>query len=189
MQTPTTTLGPALNGVDTATLKEAIEAVGQDPALGQTTWNVQTHWQGGFRSDTRVTNFSIGGKKVEKDFTIKIDEPHELCGTNKFANPQEYLMAALNACMMVGYVALCSLEGIELEEVRIETEGDIDLRGFFGLDSAVKPGYDEMTYRVHIKGNATREQFERIHELVMATSPNRFNISSPIKLNSRLIVA
>ena len=187
--TPTTPTPTTLNGVDTPALKGAIEAVAQDPALGMTTWNVRTHWKGGFRSDTKVSNFTIGGKTVEKDFTVKIDEPLELCGTNRFANPQEYLMAALNACMMVGYVALCSLEGIELEEVRIETEGDIDLRGFFGLDPEVKPGYDEMAYRVYIRGNGTREQFERIHEVVVATSPNRFNIANAIRLKSRLIVA
>jgi len=31
------------------------------------------------------------------------------------------------------YVVGCPMEGIELEELRIETEGDIDLRGFWVL--------------------------------------------------------
>ena len=35
--------------------------------------------------------------------------------------------------MMVGYVALCALQGITLERLEIQTEGDIDLRGFFWL--------------------------------------------------------
>ena len=73
---------------------------------------------------------------MQKDFTIRVDEPLELCGTNQFPNPQEYLLAALNACMIVGYVAACALEGITLQELRIETSGDIDLRGFLGLDPA-----------------------------------------------------
>jgi hypothetical protein len=94
----------------------------------------------------------------------------------KFANPQEYLLAALNACMIVTYVSYCSLEGITLDELRIETEGDIDLRGLFGLDPTVQPGYDELRYTVHIRGNGTPEQFEKIHRTVMATSPNRFNL-------------
>lgn len=97
-------------------------------------------------------------------------------------------MAALNACMTVGYTALCALEGIELEEIRIETRGDIDLRGFLGLDPNVKPGYDEIQYTVHIKGDGTPEQFRKIHERVIATSPNRFNIANPIRLKTDLVV-
>jgi hypothetical protein len=82
----------------------------------------------------------------------------------------------------------CAMEGIELEELRIETKGDIDLRGFFGLDPNVKPGYDEIYYTVHIKGNGTKEQFPKVHETVIATSPNRFNVASPIRLTCDLMV-
>ena len=65
--------------------------------------------------------------------------------------------------MIVGYAAVCALQGIELEELQIETEGDIDLRGFLGIDSSVKPGYDRLRYVVHIKGDATAEQFEKVY--------------------------
>ena len=147
-----------------------------------------SRWRGGTRSDTSVKAFHIGGQRVAKDFTIRVDEPYELCGTNQFANPQEYLLAALNACMIVGYAAVCASEGIELDDLRIETEGDIDLRGFLGIDSSVKPGYDSLRYTVHIRGHATAEQFERVHEIVKATSPNRFNVATAIALESRLVV-
>jgi uncharacterized OsmC-like protein len=138
---------------------------------------------------TKVSSYGFGKEHIKKDFTIKIDEPNELGGTNQFANPQEHLLAAMNACMLVGYVVGCSMEGIELEELRIETEGDIDLRGFLGLDPDMKPGYDEIRYTVHIKGNGTAEQFQKVHETVCATSPNRFNMANAIKLNSKLVVA
>ena len=39
-------------------------------------------------------------------------EPCQLGGTDRFANPQEHLLAALNACMTVGYVAQCAVRGI-----------------------------------------------------------------------------
>jgi hypothetical protein len=73
-----------------------------------------------------------------------------------------------------------------LEALRIDTEGDIDLRGFLGLDPDVKPGYDQLSYTVHIKGNGTAEQFQKVHDTVCATSPNRFNIANAIKLNGNL---
>lgn len=177
-----------VNGIDTGALKGAIEAISTNPDLGQTRWQVASHWRGGTRSDTRVTQCHIGGQKIDKDYTIRIDEPLELCGTNQFPNPQEYLMAALNACMMVGFTALCALEGIELEELRIETEGDIDLRGFLGIDDKVRPGYDQLRQKVVVRGNGTPEQFERIHSIVVKTSPNYFNLATAIPVNGRLMV-
>jgi uncharacterized OsmC-like protein len=177
-----------VNGLDVEYLTNAIEAITGDPAKGQTHWQVTSRWRGGTRSDTSVKTYSIGGQRVAKDFTIRIDEPYELGGTNQFANPQEYLLAALNACMIVGYSAVCALQGIKLDELSIETEGDIDLRGFLGIDTTVRPGYESLRYTVRIKGDATPEQFEKVHEVVKATSPNRFNVATAIALKSTLVV-
>jgi uncharacterized OsmC-like protein len=177
-----------VNGLDVEYLTNAIEAITADPAKGQTHWQVTSHWRGGTRSDTSVKTYSIGGQRVAKDFTIRIDEPYELGGTNQFANPQEYLLAALNACMIVGYSAVCALQGIKLDELSIETEGDIDLRGFLGIDAKIRPGYESLRYTVRIKGDATPEQFEQVHEVVKATSPNRFNVATAIALKSTLVI-
>ena len=184
----TMTAPRTLNGINTEALLGTIEAITQDTAKAMTHWEVTSHWRGGTRSDSRVRRCVIGGEEIAKDFTIKVDEPLQLCGTNQYANPQEHLLAALNACMIVGYSAACAHQGIEIEELRIETEGDIDLRGFLGLDSTVKPGYDQLRYTVYIKGSGTPEQFENIHRTVMATSPNYFNLASAVPLKSRLVL-
>ncbi len=176
-----------INGIDVGALKRTAAAVAADPKQGLTRWAVATRWMGGTRSDTRVTSYEIGGMRVAKDFTIQADEPRELCGTNQFANPQELLLASLNACMTVGYVAACALEGIVVESLSIETSGDLDLRGFLGLDAAVKPGYDELVVTVHLKAAASPAQLERVHDFVCRTSPNRFNVTQPVRLRSRLV--
>ena len=98
---------------------------------------------------------------MQRRFSIDIDEPCELGGTNHFANPQEHLLSALNACMMVGYVAQCAVHGITLESLKIETDGEIDLRGFLGIDPAVPAGYQNLSYTVRIKGSGTKEEFAR----------------------------
>ena len=161
-----------VNGINVEDLSALIEGVRQDPAKGQTHWRVTSAWQGQTRSRSQVDGFRIGGEQVPRRFSIDIDEPSELGGSNRFANPQEYLLASLNACMMVGYVAQCALRGITLEKLEIETHGEIDLRGFLGIDPAVPPGYNSLSYVVRIKGSGTREQFVEIHKAVMATSPN-----------------
>jgi uncharacterized OsmC-like protein len=177
-----------VNGINLDDLFALIEGVRTDPAKAKTRWRVATSWQGQTRSRAEVEAFGIGGGEVPRRFAIDIDEPLELGGSNRFANPQEHLIAALNACMTVGYVAQCAVRGITLESLAIETEGEIDLRGFLGLDPAVTKGYENLRYKVRIKGDGTKEQFGEIHEAVMATSPNFYNLSRPVALKPTLVV-
>ena len=116
-----------VNGINIDELFALIEGVRRDAAKGKTNWRVTTTWQGQTRSRAQVEAFEIGGERVPRRFAIDIDEPCELGGTNRFANPQERLLAALNACMMVGYAAQCAVRGITLESLEIETDGEIDL--------------------------------------------------------------
>jgi uncharacterized OsmC-like protein len=177
-----------VNGINVDDLFALIEGVKWDAAKGKTNWRVTTEWQGQTRSRTQIEGFKIGGELVPRQFSIDIDEPCELGGSNRFANPQEHLLAALNACMTVGYVAQCAVRGISLERLEIETDGEIDLRGFLGIDPAVPPGYENLSYVIRVKGSATREEFAEIHEAVMATSPNFYNVSRPVALKSTLVV-
>jgi uncharacterized OsmC-like protein len=177
-----------INGINVDDLLSLIDSVRPSRTKGKTNWQVTTSWQGQARTRALVESFTIGGERVPRRFSIDIDEPLELGGSNRFANPQEYLLAALNACMTVGYVAQCAVRGIELEKLEIETHGEIDLRGFLGIDPAVPPGYDSLTYTVRIKGNGTKEEFQEIHKVVMATSPNFHNVSRPIDLKPTLVV-
>ena len=184
----TSSSGDIINGINLGDLFALIGGVKQEPASGITNWRVTTTWQGQTHSRSEVEAFGIGGHKVPRRFSIDIDEPCELGGGNAFANPQEHLLAALNACMTVGYVAQCAVRGIAIEKLEIETEGDIDLRGFLGLDPAIPSGYENLRYVVRIKGNGSKEQFAEVHQAVMATSPNFYNVSQRIALQPTLVV-
>ena len=177
-----------VNGIDVDDLFALIEGVRREPAKGKTNWRVATTWQGQARSRAEIESYDIGGEKVPRRFSIDIDEPRELGGSNSFANPQDHLIAALNACMTVGYVAQCAVRGITLESLAIETDGEIDLRGFLGIDPAVPQGYENLRYTVRIEGNGTKEQFAEVHKAVMATSPNFYNLSQPVVLKPALVV-
>jgi uncharacterized OsmC-like protein len=176
-----------LNGIDTETLKQVIGQISKNPSLGKVKFQVTTTWKGATKSETVVQGYEISGQKVKRIHTFVIDEPQELLGEDTAANPQEYLMGAMNACILNTYVIAAAMKGIRLEQVEMETEGELDLRGFLGIDKNVIPGYSELKYRVRLKGNGTREQYEEIHKTVAATSPNYYNLSHAIKLNTELI--
>jgi uncharacterized OsmC-like protein len=177
-----------INGINLEALGELVGEIKNDQAKGFARFKVASSWTGQTRSETHIQSYCLNGEEIYRGFTVKSDEPKELLGQNSAPNPQELLMAAFNACIMVGYVATASVMGIELEAVEIETEGELDLRGFLGLDAKVKPGYDSITYTVRMKGNGTADQFQAIHENVLKTSPNYFNISQPVAVKSKLVI-
>jgi uncharacterized OsmC-like protein len=176
-----------LNGIDTEALKQVMGQVSKDPSLGRVKFQVTTTWKGTTKSETVVQGYEIGGQKVKRRHSFVIDEPKELLGEDTSANPQEYLMGAMNACILNTYVIAAAMKGIKLEKVEMETEGELDLRGFLGIDKNVIPGYKELKYKVRLKGNGTQEQYEEVHKTVVATSPNYYNISRAIELKTELI--
>ena len=177
-----------VNGLDLKALGEVVEAVQADPGQAKVAFNVTTRWAGQTRSETIVEGYHIGGQRIARSHRIIADEPFELLGGDTAPNPQELLMAAFNACITVGYVAGAATQGITLDSLEIHTRGELDLRGFLGLSDSVPPGYEQIEYDVRIKGNGTPEQFEAIHQNVLKTSPNYFNISRPIRVNATLSV-
>ena len=187
--TTATQLKPApLNGIDVEALTGVVRDIAADPAKGIVEFRVTSAWQGQTRSRTTVDGYRIGGQAVKRHFAIDADEPFELLGTNGAPNPQELLMAAFNACIMVGYVVGAACEGIALDKVEIETRGSLDLRGFLGIDAAVRPGYEAIQVTVRLRGDGTAEQFAKIHDTVQRTSPNYFNVTRPVRVDAQLVV-
>jgi uncharacterized OsmC-like protein len=184
----TTQTQSRVNGLDLEALGQFIEEIKNDPAKGFARFQVTSQWKGQTRSEARVQSYSLNGQEIPRQFSIAADEPLELLGENTAPNPQELLMAAFNACIMVGYVANAAAMGVNLSGVQVETRGELNLRGFLALDPSVKPGYDSIQCTVHLKGDGTIEQYEAIHENVRKTSPNYFNISQPVRVDSKLVV-
>lgn len=186
---PSTTMSAnRVNGIDLDALAEAVGAINQDRSKGIVGFHVASAWTGQTSSETRVSSYTMGGERIARAFVVKTDEPLELLGENKAPNPQEMLMTALNACMIVGYAAGAAIRGIALDKLEIETSGELDLRGFLGLDAGVKPGYDAIRVVVRIRGDGTAAQFREIHETVLKTSPNHFNVSRPVRVDAELTI-
>jgi uncharacterized OsmC-like protein len=150
------------------------------------TFDIITTWEGGTRTRAKTMPIQLGGVRLERDFVIEADEPAELLGSNKAPNPQELLLAALNACVGATYAANAADMGIELKSLSIRTKGTLDLRGFLGIDPAINPGYDRVQYEVEIESPAEKPALERLHARVQATSPNFHNFARAIELNTKL---
>lgn len=177
-----------LNGIDVPALLDTIESVRRDPAQGVVRFSVASRWDGQTRSVGQVSHYELGGKRHERSFAIAADEPQELLGSNRSANPQELLLAALNACLTVGLVANAAAMGIRIDALEVSSEGQLDLRGFLGINPAVGAGYDEVHYHVRLKSDAPADKIRVLHEHVMRTSPNFANFARGIRVVPHLHV-
>ena len=177
-----------VNGIHVDDVQALIQSVSADAANGATHWRVASTWREAMHSQARVDGFAIGGQTVPRAFAFDIDEPLQLAGANAYANPQEYLLGALNACLIAGFTVLCAMHGYAIDSLEIVTEGDIDLRGFLALDTSVSPGYDALKTTMTVKGSATPEQFRQVFDMTVATSPNLHNVRRPIAVTPTLEV-
>jgi uncharacterized OsmC-like protein len=166
-------------GFDQQQLEGLMGHVRQTPEAGQTVWSANTRWLGGFRSQAQI-----------RDFTIDMDEPPPLGGSNTAPNMVEVVLGAYGCCLTTGYVMNAGLKGIKLEGVEIELTGDLDLRGFFGISSDVTPGYSSVRAKVKLVApEATKEELESLHQAVVSTSPVGAILGRPVAVETDLVSA
>lgn len=124
-------------------------------------------------SAARVTtrlNVTLGaGQRVDvqmRAHTMVVDEPKGMGGTNEGPNPVELVLAALAACQAITYRVWAAKLGIALDSVIIDAEGDLDLRGYLGVDDDVRPGYEALRLHVRLEGPESRERYAELSDAV-----------------------
>ena len=118
-----------------------------------------------------------------------IDEPAALGGTDLGANPIDHLLAALGACNVITYQVWAQKLGIRLDGVDIELAGDLDIRGFFGIDPDVRPGFQGIEARVSLRGPESAERYVELREAVEAHCPVLDNLTNGVPVTVVVDVA
>src|SRR5690606_20621035 len=86
-------------------------------------------------------------------------------------NPVEVYLAALISCQVVTYRFWAQRLGVTVEDLAITAEGDLDVRGFFGIDDSVRPGFQAVRVSVRITGPETAERYAELQHAVDAHCP------------------
>src|SRR6266536_4011889 len=108
-------------------------------------------------------------------FVFDADHPAVLVGQDHGPTPVEFVLHALAACLTAG-LANIAARRVRLTQVRSTVTGDIDLNGTLGLNPDVRNGYQQLTVRFTIKGDAPAD---KLRELV-AQSQARSAVSDII---------
>jgi uncharacterized OsmC-like protein len=162
----------ARNGVDVATLFATLEAVRAAPEAARFQFRARNQWLSGTHNRSTVHDyFGVGEERThERTFHFDADHPAVLVGRDNGPTPVEYVLHALAACLTAGLANVAAARGVRLTEVHSTVTGDIDLNGILGLDPGVRNGYQNITVRFTVKGDAPAETLRRIVEQSRARS-------------------
>ncbi|MGE0000059.1 MAG: OsmC family protein [Ilumatobacteraceae bacterium] len=154
------------NGVDTATLFATLDAVKQAPAAAHFQFRAHSQWIDGTHSRSTISDFfGVGEERAhEQEFVFDADHPAVLVGKDQGPTPVEFVLHALASCLTAGLANIAAARKVTLTEVRCTVSGDIDLNGILGLDPTVRNGYQHVTVKFVVKGDAPADVLEQLVE-------------------------
>jgi len=185
MATETKSVKVMTNGVDVQALMENIEAFKANPALADFRFYQTNSWLGGGHNRSTIQNFYGAGQEQtqrREPFVLDADEPPLLLGEDNGANPVEYLLHAVTACVTTAMVYHAAARGIRIDELESRTEGDIDLRGFMAIDDTVPVGFQNIRMMFKIKSDAPAEVIRKLVADAPGYSPVFSTLTQGVKV-------
>lgn len=114
-----------------------------------------------------------------RQFTLTIDEPEGLGGTDQGANPVEFLLAAYAGCLNVmGHIVASEL-GFKLNNIRIELEGDLNPAKVFGKQTNDRAGYKEIRVNIFPDADTNEANLAKWLEIIESRCPVNDNLINP----------
>ncbi len=180
MNTQSATL---INGVNVDQLVATVNAIKQNPDLARFQFRAHNEWLEGGHSRTFIQGFYGAGQEDAsrtKPFVLEGDEPPVLLSDNAAPNAVEAVLHALASCLAVGFIYNAAVQGIKIESLNFDLEGDLNLHAFLGLSEEVRPGYEGIRLTYQVKSNAPREKIVELCNYVQKTSPVLDIIRNPV---------
>ena len=160
-----------------ALIDDTSKAIANDPANGQVEFTALGTLVG-------VTEVDV----TTGAHTFKGDEPPALGGADAAANPVQYALASLGSCQAITYRFWAEHLGVELDSLSVRVEGDLDLRGFFGVDDSVRPGFTAVRVEVSVTGPESAERYAELAAAVDQHCPVLDLFQNPVPV-TRVIAA
>ncbi|QXQ09789.1 OsmC family protein [Paeniglutamicibacter sp. Y32M11] len=136
-----------------------------------------------------ISTGSVSSEITAGKHRFIVDEPEALAGDDAAASPVEFALGALISCQVVVYRLYAHQLGITIDSLEINADADLDVRGLFGIEKSVRPGFGEVRLRVTINGPESRERYEELQSAVDAHCPVLDIISNPTPVSIELVTA
>ena len=160
------------NGLNLDALRETVAAIREIPAAGRFRFRALTRWLSGGRTRTTIRDFHGAGHEQShgRAFQVESDLPALALGTDRAANPAEYLLAALASCMTAACAYQGAVLGIPLTHVSARVSGDLDLGGWFGARRSGTPVCRGIEIDLEVTTDATDAELDELVRAVRERS-------------------
>lgn len=163
-----------INGVNVEELFKSIDALKAMPGLASFRFSLNNRWIDSGLNRSSIKNFYGLGQEQsyrKQPFILDSDEPAIFLGKDQAPNPVEYLLQAITACVTTSIVFHAAARGITINVLESHVEGELDVRGFLGIDESVPRGYQKITMKFKIKADVPDDQLEEIIQIGKTYSP------------------
>jgi len=177
-----------VDGVDVNRLSNTVDVVKDEPDMARFRFRAHNRWISGAHSRTVIDGFYGAGhedKSREEPFVLEADEPSVLLGEDRGANATEMLLHALASCLSTTFIYHAAEQGIEIDELEFEVEGDLDLHGFLGL-SDNGSGFERIRVTCWVKADAPWEKLEELFRMAQKMSPVFSSVTHPTPVSVRM---
>jgi uncharacterized OsmC-like protein len=161
------------NGVDTEQMFGTLDLIKAQPELARFQFRATNRWIDGAHNCSTIRGFYAAGAEDTsraEAFEIDAGEPAILLGTDTGANPAEYLLHALAACLTTTIVYIASARKVKLTSVESTLTGDMDVRGALGVDDEPRNGFERIGVSFRVTGDAPAEKLREVVERAKARS-------------------
>ena len=170
-----------VNGVNVSKLFGTIEAIKGNPEIAKFNFKARGKWVNGGHNRTTINEFYGACQNFQRQdaFVFEKDEPPVLLGEDHGANPVEYILAALDGCLVTSLIYHAATKGIKIEKVETSFSGDLNLHGFLGMDENTRNGYEKIKVEFKIRADAPKEKLQELVQLAQNRSPVFDIVSHP----------
>ena len=169
----TTLTSTIRNGVDTGQMYGTLDAIKAQPELGRFEFRARNEWLAGAHNRSTIQGFYGAGQEDSSrvaPFVVDAGEPAILLGTDTGANPAEYLLHALAACLTTSIVYVAAARKVKLTSVESTLVGDMDVHGALGVSDEVRNGFERISASFRVTGEAPEEKLREVVERAKARS-------------------
>lgn len=173
-----------LNGVPVDAFRKSIEQMRDDPRMAAYQFRSSSQWKGGAVIASTFAGYQRGGQYIARPNPHELggDEPVALLGTGTQVSPTGHLLHALSQSMAVSMVYHGAARGIQIDALKIDVEGQLDLQGLLGLDDTVKPGFKCIHVKVCVDSPEHSSAIARLFRYAQSRSPIASTLSQPVHL-------
>ncbi|NMH68177.1 OsmC family protein [Bacillus sp. RO3] len=104
------------------------------------------------------------------DHKVIIDEPANMGGTDKGANPLATMLISLTGCENAIANFVAKEIKFDLQGIEFEVKGEIDPRGMMG-EEGVRPYFQKITVNAKVSTSESEERVQELQQIVDARCP------------------